>query len=312
MWDTIVSFFQEFWNNIVEFFNKNGQDLFQKIILALIVFLLGHFLIKFIAWILRKIFNVNVRYKKVKIKKDDDGKGLDVEKQVVQKPMMKDKSATNFLISLVVLILRVVLFFGILSILSVPLDSFVSLLSAGVLAIGVSLQNVIGNFASGVIILSTHPFHTGDYISLSNGAEGTVAEIRMMSCLLDTPDNQRVVVNNSSILSSNITNYSIHDTRRIDLTLTFEMDCSPEEIRNIVMARLDANEKILKDPASMVMVKGFSDSATLIGVRCWVKNDDYWDVLFALNEELLSVTKESNLPLAYNRLNVNILGEDKK
>lgn len=312
MWDTIVSFFQEFWNNIVEFFNKNGQDLFQKIILALVVFLIGHFLIKFIAWILRKIFNVNVHYHKVKIKKSDKEKGVSLEKETVQVQPMKDKSASNFLISLVVLILRVILFFGILSILSVPLDSFVSLLSAGVLAIGVSLQNVIGNFASGVIILTTHPFHTGDYISLSNGAEGTVAEIRMMSCLLDTPDNQRVVVNNSAITSSNITNYSIHDTRRIDLTLTFEMDCNPEDIRHIVMEHLNANEKILKDPASVVIVKGFSDSATLIGVRCWVKNDDYWDVFFALNEELLSITKESNLPLAYNRLNINVLGEDKK
>lgn len=169
--------------------------------------------------------------------------------------------------------------------LGVNVTSLMAIVAAAGLAVGLALKDSLGNFAAGVMIVIFRPFKVGDFIT-AGGADGVVDEIGLFSTMMHTGDNQRVIVPNSSIIGGNITNVSALPTRRIDLVFGISYDDNIGQARDIINNVLQAEERILDDPAPVVRVGELADSSVNIQVRPWVKTDDYWGVRCDLLEAI--------------------------
>lgn len=281
----IIDFFKHFWETIVKFFSENGQTMLVNTILALIVLIVGHYLIKLILFILRKSFKIS-------------------KKQV-------DRSARSFLISFVAIVLRFLLAIGVLTILQVKLDGIISILSAGVLAIGLSLQDSIGNFAAGVMLISTKPFKTDDFIEIKDNISGTVVDVRMMTTVLNTPDNQKVIIPNSEVMKSTIINFSAQPTRRIDLTFDIDYGTDLEKAKKVALNVLKNDSRILSTPVPITMIKGTAASSIILGVRGYSNTEDYWDAVWSINEKIILAFREEGIVIPFNKLDVNLVKSSK-
>ncbi len=169
--------------------------------------------------------------------------------------------------------------------LGVHTTSFVAILGAAGLAIGLALQGSLSNFASGILILIFKPFKTGDYIEAA-GTAGSVNEIRIFSTLLTTSDNKLIIIPNNAITSSSITNYSAKDTRRVDLTVRVSHDAHLPDVRKLLEAIVAADAQVLKEASNLIAVSAITDSSVNFLVRVWVKSSDYWPVYYRLTETI--------------------------
>lgn len=165
-----------------------------------------------------------------------------------------------------------------LSQLGVQTASFVAILGAAGLAIGLALQGSLSNFAAGVLLIIFRPFRTGDFVE-AGGATGIVDSVEIFTTTLKTLDNRRVIVPNSNILSGNITDYSAYPTRRVDLVFGISYTDDIDRARQIIADVLRQDERILADPAPTVQVFELADSSVNFAVRPWVENANYWTVL---------------------------------
>lgn len=248
---------QTWWNDLIKFFQNNGTDILMRTLIALLVLIGGHYLIKLFIAILRKAS----RIKKSEV----------------------DRSARAFVISLVGVLLRFGLAIIVLLILNVNLAGLASIISAGVLAIGLSLQDLIGNLAAGVTLLTSKPFVTGDFIAVADKM-GSVRRVGLIHTALDTPDNQRILVPNKFIVNNAITNYSLNVTRRGQVRLNFSYEYEPDMIKNMFTELINKEERILESPAPSVVVFGFNEYGFEVIIRFYTHVNDYWDTLFVLNE----------------------------
>jgi small conductance mechanosensitive channel len=162
-------------------------------------------------------------------------------------------------------------------ILGIPTTGLIAALSALAAAIALALQGSLSNIAGGIMLVLFKPFEIGDYIE-STDVSGTVVDIGLFYSTLTTPDNKKVVVPNGTISNSVITNYSAHDTRRIDFDFSIAYSADINTAKKVLLACAKADEKILADPQPAVMVVSHNDSSITIRLRVWVKNADYWDV----------------------------------
>ncbi len=169
--------------------------------------------------------------------------------------------------------------------LGVQTTSFVAIIGAAGLAIGLSLQGSLSNFASGIMIIFFRPFKVGDFIE-AGGVSGIVEGIQIFSTQMRTGDNKAIIVPNSSITGGNITNYSAKDTRRIDLVFGIGYGDDIKSAKQILEAIIAQDERILKDPAPIVAVSELGESSVNFVVRPWVKTEDYWDVYWDLTEKV--------------------------
>ncbi|MBE2212522.1 MAG: mechanosensitive ion channel [Opitutaceae bacterium] len=163
--------------------------------------------------------------------------------------------------------------------LGIETTSFVALIGAAGLAVGLAVQGSLSNFAAGVLIIIFRPFRLGDYIE-GGGTAGVVKEITILTTVLATPDNKKIIVPNSAIMSGNITNYSANDTRRLDLTFGVSYGDDLSKVKRILEEMVAADPRCLKDPAPTVGVLALADSSINFAVRPWVKTSDYWGVHF--------------------------------
>ena len=163
--------------------------------------------------------------------------------------------------------------------LGIETTSFVALIGAAGLAVGLAVQGSLSNFAAGVLIIIFRPFRLGDYIE-GGGTAGVVKEITILTTVLATPDNKKIIVPNSAIMSGNITNYSANDTRRLDLTFGVSYGDDLSKVKRILEEMVAADPRCLKDPAPTVGVLALADSSINFAVRPWVKTSDYWGVFF--------------------------------
>jgi len=204
-------------------------------------------------------------------------------------------------ISYAVLLVAVVL--AAIDSLGVNVTSLMAILGAAGLAVGLALKDSLGNFAAGVMIIIFRPFKIGDYIE-AGGTAGSVDEIGLFATLMHTPDNKRIIVPNNSIINGNITNVSALPTRRVDLVFGISYDDNIGQARDIIVEILDADERILADPAPVVTVGALADSSVNLNVRPWVNAADYWGVYWDLLEKVKTRFDEAGISIPYPQQDV--------
>jgi len=219
-----------------------------------------------------------------------------------------DETLRSFLGSVIYAILLIIVIIMALGTLGIQTTSFVAVLGAATLAIGLALQSNLSNFGAGVMILLLRPFKVGDAVE-AGGATGIVESIGIFSTKIKTFDNKVVIVPNSSIISSNITNYSEKDTRRIDLVIGVGYDDDLKKVKDELWSILNEDERILKDPAPTVAVSELADSSVNFVVRPWVKTPDYWAVYFDLLEKIKTRFDEKGINIPYPQLDVHLAKE---
>jgi small conductance mechanosensitive channel len=209
-----------------------------------------------------------------------------IVRTILKKAMRKakmDDTLVGFFANLVYMLILAFVVIAALGKVGVQTGSFVAIVGAAGLAIGFALQGSLANFAAGVMIILFRPFRLGDYIE-GGGAAGSVEEILIFSTMLKTPDNKKIIVPNSSLMSGNIVNYSAKDVRRVDMVFGIGYGDDIREAKQVLEGLLANHELILKDPAPQVVVGELADSSVNFNVRPWVKTADYWTVYFDITE----------------------------
>jgi len=192
-----------------------------------------------------------------------------------------------------------------LSRIGIETTSFVAIIGAAGLAVGLALQGSLSNFASGVLIIALRPFKAGEYIEAA-GTAGVVESVQIFSTTLTSPDNKFVVVPNSAILSGNIINYSRKATRRIDLVVGVSYNADLAQTKRILETIVKANEGVLKSPEPLVAVAELADSSVNLVVRPWVRGEDYWPVRFELMEAIKNGLDEAGIEIPFPQMDVHM------
>lgn len=184
--------------------------------------------------------------------------------------------------------------------------SFVAVVGAAGLAVGLALQGSLSNFAAGVLLIGFRFFKDGDYIE-AGGTAGTVRSIQVFTTILMTADNRMIVVPNSKILNDKIVNYSTEKTRRLDLEIGVAYDADLKVTKEILMAILDAEPRVLKEPGYKVAVSNLGASSVDIIVRPWVNASDYWALKFDLLEKIKSELDANNIGIPFPQMDVHLI-----
>ncbi len=194
--------------------------------------------------------------------------------------------------------------------LGIQTTSFIAIIGAAGLAIGLSLQSSLSNFASGVMIIAFRPFKVGDFIE-AGGVSGVVEGIQIFSTQMRTGDNKAIIIPNSNITGGNITNYSAKDTRRVDMVFGIGYDDDIKKAKDILSKLVEEDERILKDPAPLVAVSELADSSVNFIVRPWVKADDYWGVMFDYTETVKLTFDKEGISIPYPQQDLHLYKEGK-
>jgi len=196
-----------------------------------------------------------------------------------------DPSLRNFLLGLIRITLKILLFISVASMIGIQMTSFVAILGAMGLAVGLALQGSLANFAGGVLILMFKPFTLGDFID-GAGHTGSVKAIQILNTILLTPDNKTIIIPNGVLSNASITNYSAQDTRRVDMTFGIGYSDDIKKAKEALEAIIKGDSRVLSDPAPMVVVSELADSSVNFAVRPWCKGADYWGVFFDTHEKV--------------------------
>ncbi len=230
-------------------------------------------------------------------------------RKIVKKSLTRAKAdvgVIQFLDSLIKAILYVVLIFMIASNFGVDAASIVALLGSAGVAIGLALQGSLSNFAGGVLILLLKPFRVGDYIKEDNkGNEGTVTEIQLFYTKLKTGDNRIIVLPNGTLANTSMTNVTEAATRRVDIVVGIAYDADIKKAKELLLDMMRADEGTLKDQDMVVYVDALADSSVNLGLRCWVKKEDYWDVKWRLTENAKYTLDEAGISIPFPQLDVH-------
>lgn len=207
-------------------------------------------------------------------------------------------SLIPFLCSLVNVLLKILLLVSVASMVGIATTSFVAVLGAASLAVGLALQGSLSNFAGGVLILLFKPFKVGDFIE-SDGVKGTVQSITVLNTFLSTLTGNNAILPNGTVANNKIINYSMQATRRVDLSVGIGYDEDATLAKKVIIEALEAMPKVLKDPAPFVGVIGFGDSSVDLAVRPTAKSEDYWEVYFQANEAIKKALDDNNIEIPY-------------
>jgi small conductance mechanosensitive channel len=216
-----------------------------------------------------------------------------------------DKTLRRFIANLARMILMLFVIIAAINQLGIQTASLIALVGAAGLAVGLALQGSLSNFASGVLIVLFRPYKVGDFIE-GGGISGSVEEVQILTTVLKTGDNKQVIIPNSQIMSSTITNYSANDTRRVDLVIGVSYDDNLDQVRSELEKLVAAEERILDDPAVTIAVSELADSSVNFVLRPWVKTSDYWGVYFGLTEAIKKRFDEVGISFPYPQQDVHL------
>ena len=216
-----------------------------------------------------------------------------------------DMSLRSFLSGIVKVILYIIVVLIIIQVLGINTTSIVAMLASAGLAVGMALSGTLQNFAGGVMILFLKPYRVGDYID-AQGEEGTVSKIGLFSTEIRTVDNRVIYIPNSTISTSVIDNYSMGEMRRVDWTVSAEYGTDATKLREVLMTLLRADSRIVEEPAPVVYVTELTEGSVKFSARGWVRNADYWDVKFDMNERIYNELGKQGIKFANPQLDVTI------
>jgi small conductance mechanosensitive channel len=222
------------------------------------------------------------------------------------KKMDMEPSLQGFIASVGTVSLKVLLIISVVGILGVETTSFIAILGAAGLAIGLAFQNSLGNFAGSFLILAFKPFKTGDLVEL-DGRLGVVKEIQMFCTIITTPDNKTVILPNGPVANGTIVNLSHESIKRIDLTFGIGYSDNIEEAKKALQRVIDADSRVLKEPGSTVAVSSLGDSSVNFVFRVWVKTEEYWDVYFAMMEQVKLELDRKEISIPFPQRDVHLI-----
>ena len=225
-------------------------------------------------------------------------------KKLMEKAHM-DKILVNFIGSIIKTVLFLFVVIAALDQLGVNTTSLIALIGAAGLAIGLALQGSLQNLASGVMLIVFRPFKDGDFVE-AGGTMGVVEEIGIFTTRMRTGDNKEVIVPNGQIFGGIITNYSKRDTRRVDMVFGIGYGDDIRKAKEVITSIIEADERILKDPAPLIAVGELADSSVNFNVRPWVKSGDYWSVYFDLNEKIKMAFDDNGISIPFPQMDVHI------
>ena len=253
-----------------------------RVLLALLFFFIGSKLIKWFRKVVRRSFeHTNV-----------------------------DAGVIQFVDSMLKFGLYVLLIFMIASNFGIESSSIAALIASAGVAIGLAVQGSLSNFAGGVLILLLKPFAVGDYIIVTQeNIEGTVKEIQIFYTKLATVDNQTVVVPNSILTNNSLTNVTARPERQLDLKVGIDYDADLKKAKDLIQDMLNNDPAIMKDEEMKVFVDSLGDSAVIIGLRAWVKTEEYWATRWRLMEQIKLTFDEEGIEIPYNHVTVHVRNE---
>lgn len=230
-------------------------------------------------------------------------------KRIMEKILINrnvDPMITSFVGSLTYIGLIVFIVLAALGQVGIQTTSFVAVIGAAGLAIGLALQGSLSNFAAGFLLIIFRPFKLGDFIE-GGGGTGTVEKIQIFTTQLKTPDNKTLIIPNSSVMSNNITNWTTKGTRRVDMVFGIGYDDDIDKAKEIIAGVIQKDERVLKDPETTIIVLELGDSSVNIGARPWVNSSDYWGVLSTTLENVKKAFDKAGISIPYPQQDVHII-----
>ncbi|MFO7810446.1 MAG: mechanosensitive ion channel [Candidatus Delongbacteria bacterium] len=265
-----------------EKFTDLGMEWWPKLVGAIIVLVIGMWIVK----IITKTFGKTLEKRKV------------------------DPSLTPFLKSLTSTLLKVLVLISAMGMIGIQMTSFIAILGAAGLAVGLALSGTLQNFAGGVIILIFRPFNVGDFIE-AQGYMGTVKEITIFTTHLNTVDKKLIIIPNGPLSTGSLTNFSREPQRRVDWKFGIAYGDDMENFKKAMKDFMAEDTRILKDPEPFIGLSELADSSVNFAVRAWVNAADYWGVFFDMNEKVYKRFKDYNLNIPFPQMDVHVQKEDK-
>ena len=283
-----------FWKDVGDFFKKFGYDLYKfwinpdegnpyilTLTFAIVFLVVGFFLIKLFIKLLRKIFKIG------------------------KKKFVNEKTVKNFIVNSINVVLNVLLVVAFLSILGVNLTGITTIFSSAILAVGLSLQDVISNFASGLIILSNKPFVVGDYVDLNKGeCEGTVVDVKFLHTIFVDVDGQEIYCPNKNITSATIENYTRNPNRRININVKVDYSTDIDLIKKVLLEIVGSEPAVLKDPKPACYLTSIEEYSLNFSLRCFVPIEIYWATFYRFNELVIKKINENNIKIPFRKIEI--------
>ncbi len=248
-----------------------------KLIGAIITLIIGWWIVKVIQGALRKTFE---------------------KKQI-------EASLRGFLNSIIGILLKILLLVTVAGMMGVEMTSFIAILGAAGLAVGMALSGTLQNFAGGVMILLFKPFKVGDFIQ-AQGHMGSVNEIQIFNTILKTPDNKTIIIPNGGLSTSSMVNFSAEPRRRVDFTFGIAYGDDVDKAKEVLSRLINEDSRILKDPAPFIAVSELADSSVNLVVRVWAEAANYWGIFFDLNEKVYKTFDKEGLNIPFPQMDVHI------
>ena len=268
------------WDEALTLLKTTGLEFGINLVTAILIFYVGRLMVRVLTRGMRKV----------------------MEAQQV------DKTLVSFASNLISMVLLTFVIIAAVSQLGIQTASFIAVLGAAGLAVGLALQGSLSNFAAGVLIVFFRPYKVGDFVEAA-GVSGSVMEVQILTTVLKTGDNKRVIVPNAQIMGSIITNYSANDTRRIDMVIGVSYDDDLDKVRSTLEDIIAAEDRVLDEPACTIAVSALADSSVNFVVRPWVATPEYWNVLFDLTETIKKRFDKENITFPFPQQDVHLYKE---
>jgi len=279
--DLDVAAITEFdWAGLLETGKTSGVEFGLKILVAIIIFYVGRIVARMLTSTLHKV----------------------MQRQEV------DKILETFVCNLVYWLVMLFVIIASINHVGIETTSLIAVMGAAGLAVGLALQGSLSNFAAGVLIVIFRPYRVGDYIEAA-GVAGTVLQVQILTTMMKTPDNKEIIVPNSQIMGSIITNYSANETRRVDMVVGVGYGDDLDKVRKVLQELADADDRILKDPACLIAVSELADSSVNFVLRPWAKTDDYWAVKFDLTEAIKKRFDKEGISIPFPQQDVHVYNQ---
>lgn len=227
-----------------------------------------------------------------------------VNKMMIKKEV--DESLRPFLRTMLSIILKLLLVISVMSMVGIAMTSFIAIIGAVGLAVGLALSGTLQNFAGGVMILLFKPFQVGDFID-AQGYSGSVTAIQIFNTFLLTPDNKTIIIPNGGLSTGAMVNYSTQPTRRVDFTFGIGYEDDIDKAREQIQKLIEADKRIFTDPAPFIGVSELADSSVNFAVRVWADAGDYWGIFFDMTELVKKTFDKENISIPYPQTDVHLI-----